>query len=183
MRIVVAVTGASGTVIAERLLSQLADHETHLIISNSAREVAKEEGVSISKLSKTASKTHDVGDFHSPLASSSHRIDAMVVVPCSMKSLSAIANGYAEDLIVRTAENALKMGWKLVVVPRETPLSLSAIENMRKIKLAGGLVLPANVAYYTKPKTIDDVTDFIVGKILDALAIENKLYPHWKEGK
>jgi 4-hydroxy-3-polyprenylbenzoate decarboxylase len=100
-----------------------------------------------------------------------------------MKSLSAIANGYAEDLIVRTAENALKMGWKLVVVPRETPLSLSAIENMRKIKLAGGLVLPANVAYYTKPKTIDDVTDFIVGKILDALAIENKLYPHWKEGK
>jgi len=102
-----------------------------------------------------------------------------VVVPCSMKTLSAIANGYADNLIVRAAENVLKMGRKLVVVPRDTPLSLAAIENMRRLKLAGAIVLPPNVAYYFGPKTIDDVTDFMAGKILDALGVGHELYRRW----
>jgi 4-hydroxy-3-polyprenylbenzoate decarboxylase len=179
MRIIVAVTGASGIVLAKRLLEELREHETLLIVSASAETVAKHENVSIKDLEGAASETYEFDDLSAPVASSSYPVDAMVVVPCSMKTLSGIANGYADDLIVRSAENILKMGKKLVVVPRDTPLSLAAIENMRKIKLGGGIVLPANVAYYSKPKTADDVTNFIVGKILDALGIENKLYRHW----
>jgi len=168
--------------LAKHLLEQLGDCETHLIISNAAKKVAGFEEVNLKDMQKHASKTHKVDDFCSALASSSFKLDAMVVVPCSMKSLSAIANGFTSDLISRSAENCLKMDWPLVVVPRDTPLSLAAIENMRKLKLGGAIILPANVAYYSKPKTIDDVTNFIVGKILDAVGIENEIYSHWKGG-
>ena len=179
MKIVVAVTGASGTVLAERLLENLKGHETHLIVSSGAAEVADHEGVDIKALGKLASKVHGERDMHSPLASSSNILDAMVVVPCSMKTLSAIANGYADNLITRAAENVLKLGGRLIVAPRDTPLTLAAIENMRRLKLAGAVILPPNVAYYSGPKTIDDVTDFITGKILDALRIDHVLYRRW----
>jgi 4-hydroxy-3-polyprenylbenzoate decarboxylase len=182
MKVIVAITGASGIVIGERLLEELkrGGQETHLIVSAGASEVARhEECRSIKELKKLATRVYGEKDLTSRLASSSFIVDAMVVAPCSIKTLSAIANGYADNLIVRAAENALKMNWRLVVVPRDTPLSLSAIENMRKIKLAGGIVLPPAVAYYPKPKTIDDVTGFLVGKILDALAVDHNLYRRW----
>lgn len=183
MRIIVAVTGASGVVIGVRLIEELVKggHEAHVIVSDGARNVAKYEGVSSLKdIEKIASNVYDENDLAASIASSSNIIDAMIVVPCSMKTLSAIANGYSDNLIVRAAENALKMNWQLIVVPRDTPLSLAAIENMRKIKLAGGIILPPAVAYYPKPKKIDDVTDFFVGKILDTLKIEHNLYRKWK---
>jgi 4-hydroxy-3-polyprenylbenzoate decarboxylase len=180
MRIVVAVTGASGVIIAHRLLEELKGHEVHLTISRGALDVAADEGVDVGSIQKLASHVHDVNDMHSMLASSSNIMDAMVVVPCSMKTLSAIANGFAANLITRAAENVLKMGGRLVVVPRDSPLTLAAIENMRRLKLGGAIILPPNIAYYHGPKSVDDMTDFIVGKILDVLGVNHRLYRRWK---
>jgi len=180
LRIVVAITGASGAVLARRLLENLSDHEVHLIISETARKVIKlelGEGVEF-----PCHASYEPDDFESPLASSSFPIDAMVVIPCSMKTLAAIAHGYADNLIVRAAENTLRMGKPLVLVPRETPLSLMDIENMRVAKLAGAVILPPMVAYYHRPRTVDEVTDFIVGKVLDVLGIGHNLYRRWGEG-
>lgn len=179
MKIAVGVTGASGIAIAQTLLENLKGHEVHLITSRGAEEVALQEGVGLEGLRKNASKFYDGGDISAPLASSSYRMDGMVVVPCSLKTLSAIANGYSGNLITRAAENCLKMNWKLVVCPRDTPLSLPALENMVKLKMAGAFIVPPNMAYYYKPKTVDDVTGFFVGKILDALEIEHSLYKRW----
>jgi 4-hydroxy-3-polyprenylbenzoate decarboxylase len=139
-----------------------------------------EEGVDLKKVRKLAKKVYDEEDLAASISSSSFKIDAMVVAPCSLKSLSAIANGYSDNLIARAAENCLKMNWALVVCPRDTPLSLPALENMRKLKKAGALILPFNMAYYFKPKSIEEVTDFFVGKILDALDLEHKLYHKWR---
>ena len=176
MRIIVAVTGASGAPLAKRVLEALKERgiETEVVISDAAKKVMKYEDVEL-----------DVGVFYSEdqidaaIASSSFKTDGMVVVPCSMKTLSAIANGFTENLIVRAADNTLKMNKTLVVVPRETPLSLAAIENMKKLKLAGAIILPPNVAYYNNPETVQDMTDFVAGKILDCLGIENDLYRRW----
>jgi 4-hydroxy-3-polyprenylbenzoate decarboxylase len=182
MKIAVAITGASGVIIGRRLVEELSKrrHEVHLIISKGAREVARyEENADLKKAEKAASHLYDEKDIAASLASSSFRIDAMVVAPCSLKTLSGIANGYADSLITRAAENCLKMNWKLIVCPRDTPFSLPAIENIRTLKLAGACILPPNMAYYHKPKTVDDVTDFFVGKILDALGVEHKLYKKW----
>ncbi|RLI90674.1 MAG: hypothetical protein DRO65_02435, partial [Candidatus Altiarchaeales archaeon] len=99
--------------------------------------------------------------------------------PCSMKTLAAIAHGYSNNLITRVADNALRLGKKLILVPRETPLSYQAIENMRLLKLLGAIIIMPVIAYYTKPKTIEDVTNFIVGKILDSLGMEHDLYNRW----
>ncbi len=177
MRVVVAVTGASGTVLAKRLVEELRGHELHLIVSSGAEKVAEHEGVDFKALEGV--QFHDEQDMYSMLASSSNRVDAMAVVPCSMKSLSAIANGYAGNLITRAAENVLKLGSTLVVVPRDTPLTLAAIENMRRLKLGGAVILPPNIAYYHEPESVDDLTDFIVGKILDVLRIDHSLYRRW----
>jgi len=184
MRIVVGITGASGTILGQRLVEELAKlkHEVHLIVSHGAEEVAKyEESVPFEKTKKLAKRVYDDCDMAAPVSSSSYKIDAMVVCPCSMKTLSAIANGYAENLISRAAENCLKMNWKLVVVPRDTPLSLPTIENMRKLKEAGAIILPPNLAFYNKPKTIDDTINFVVGKVLDCLDIKHNLYKKWGE--
>ncbi len=179
MKLVLALTGASGVIIGRRLAEELKDQELHLIVSSGARKVAELEGVDLGGIEKFATKVWDEGDMGSALASSSNIVDAMIVAPTSMKTLSAIASGYSDNLITRCAENVLKTGSKLVVVPRDTPLSLADIENMKSLKLGGAIVLPPVVGYYTKPKTIDDVTDFIVGKILDVVGLKHSLYPRW----
>jgi 4-hydroxy-3-polyprenylbenzoate decarboxylase len=118
-------------------------------------------------------------DLAAPIASSSRAPEAMVVAPCSMKTLSAVAHGYTSNLIVRAAEIMLRLGRPLVLMPRETPLSLPAIENMRLAKQAGAAILPPVVAYYPRPQTVDEVTDFFVGKVLDLLGLEHNLYRRW----
>lgn len=180
MEIVVAVTGASGVAIGVRLLDVLAGqarHEVHLIVSEGARAVMAHELDEERLLPATWS--WDVGNLAAPIASSSRAAQAMVIVPCSMKTLAAIAHGYAADLIVRSAEVMLRLNRPLVIVPRETPLSLPALENMRLVRLAGAIVLPPVVAYYPRPRTIGDVTDFFVGKILDVLGMDHDLYRRW----
>lgn len=183
MKIIVAVTGASGIQLAKRLLAELEGHSVELILSEGALDVAKYEEVAIEDLKKHAENVYSDKELDSPLASSSNLYDAMVCIPTSMKTLSSIANGYADNLVSRAAENMLKLGRKLVIVPRETPISLSAIENMRKLKLANAIILPPNIGYYFKPKTLEDVEDFIVGKVLDCIEIDHRLYSRWKSGK
>jgi 4-hydroxy-3-polyprenylbenzoate decarboxylase len=181
MEIVVAITGASGVAIGVRLLEVLAqtEHTVHRLVSAGAEAViAQELGADVQL---PAAYGWNAEDLSAPIASSSRAPQAMVVVPCSMKTLSAIAHGYASDLIVRTAEIMLRLDRPLILMPRETPLSLPAIENMRLAKLAGAVLLPPVMAYYPRPQTVDEVTDFFVGKVLDVLGLEHHLYRRWGE--
>lgn len=182
MEIVVAITGASGVVIGTRLLAVLAGqsgHHVHLIVSPAGEAVlAQELGADVAL---PAAERWAADDLTAPIASSSRAAQAMVVAPCSMRTLSAIAHGHAGDLIVRAADVMLRLNRPLVLMPRETPLSLPAIENMRLARLAGAVLLPPVMAYYPQPRSIAEVTDFFAGKVLDVLGIEHQLYRRWKE--
>jgi 4-hydroxy-3-polyprenylbenzoate decarboxylase len=182
MRIIVAITGASGVVYGKRLLEVLSDKniETHLIISKGAEEIITSE-LSSKKhdLEKLATHVYQMNDLSSPLSSGSFIVDAMVIVPCSAKTLAGIANGYSDNLILRAAEVTIKQGRKLILVPRETPVSAIQIENMLKLARIGVVILPAMPAFYHNPKNINDLIDFVVGKILDSLDIEHNLFKRW----
>lgn len=176
MKIAVALTGASGSVVGLRLIEELKKKvEVTTIISDAGKKVLKEETDSEIKTD------YEEDNIESPLASSSNKVDALIICPCSVKTLSAIANGYANNLIVRLADIQLKMRRKLILCVRETPYNIMHIENMRKVTLAGGIIMPLNIAYYSKPKTLEDVNDFFVGKALDLIGIKNNLYKRWKE--
>lgn len=176
-------TGASGVQYGIRLVEVLNGRaETHLVISKHARELIEfETDVNLNDLIKKATFYHDEEDFTAPIASGSYRYDAVVVVPCSMKSLSMMASGYAETLIGRAADVALKEGRKLVIVPREMPLNLIHLENMVKLKQAGACIMPASPGFYNNPKTIDDLVNNVVGRILDQIGIDNDIFQRWGE--
>jgi len=177
MRVLLAVTGASGMLYARRLVKALknAKVDVKTVVSSGAAAVAKAEGEQLPRTD------YDENDFSSPFASGSHKFDAMVVCPCSLKTLGEIANGVGNTLITRGAEVALKERRKLILVVRETPLSLIAIKNMELVALAGGVIMPAAPGFYGKPRTLDDLADFMAGKVLDQLGIENHLFKRWKE--
>ena len=180
MKVAVAITGASGVILGFRFIEELKSrhHIPYVIISENAKIVIKHElGQKFQMPSDVKYFTEN--DAFSPLNSSSFLLDAMVIIPCSMKTLSAVARGYANTLITRTAENVLRTDSKLIIVPRETPLSSSALENMLHLRREGAIIFPPAIAYYHKPKTISDITDFFVGKILDLLKIKNDLYNRW----
>ncbi len=175
MKVVVAITGASGSIVGMRLIEELKKKRVEVItlISKMGKQTLEFE------TKEKLKPDYEEDDFFSPIASSSQRVDAFVICPCTMKTLSAIANGYANNLITRLADTCLRMRIKLILCVRETPLSLIHIENMKKVTLAGGIIMPLNVAYYFKPKSVDEITNFFVGKILDLLRIKNKLYKRW----
>lgn len=181
MHIIVAITGASGYVLGHRITKALSEggHTVSLIVSGSAEKIASVEGQQVDKTRELASNVYRPDELEAPVSSSTEMPDAMIVAPCSLKTLSSIASGYGGNLISRCAENCLRMRVPLVVMPRETPLSLMALENMRTLSLAGAVILPPVMAYYTHPATVDDITDFFVGKALDALGISHNL-PGWE---
>lgn len=184
MKVLLAISGASGVIYGKRLLEFLSkseDIEVDIIISNAARELIDDElDVDVEELSKLADNEFQPDDLESPPASGSVKYDAMAIVPCSMSSLSKISVGISDNLITRSAVVFIKEGRKLLLVPRETPLTTTWLENMKKLSEEGVIILPSMPGFYTGPETIDDLIDFIVGKILDNLGIENSIYERWK---
>ena len=182
MRLIVAITGASGVVYGKRLLEILREKkvETYLIVSKAAENVIDHElKMTKRELEKLASHVYNVNDLSAPIVSGSFKADGMIVIPCSMKTLAGIAHGYSDNLILRAADVTLKEKRKLILVPRETPLSVVHLRNMLDLASQGVFILPAMPAYYHKPEKIEDLIDFVVGKALDLLEIEHELFKRW----
>ena len=156
------------------------DVETHLIMSEWAEKcIVMETDYTIDQVKSLASSNSDEKNMASSVSSGTHRIDGMIVAPCSMKTLSAIANGYDDTLIARAAGVTIKESRKLVLMVRETPFSAIHLENMLKLSRLGIIILPPVTEFYTKPKSIDDIVNHGVGKCLDQFDIEHNLYPRW----
>lgn len=185
LKLIVGMTGASGIIYGVRLLEYLKTRQeikTFLIISEGAKKVIElETNFKINYIEKLADYSFNESDFTAPIASSSFLVDGMVIIPASMKTLAAIAHGFDNNLITRAADNILRLRKPLVIVPRETPLSPIHLENMLKLSKSGAVILPACPGFYTKPKRIEDLIDFIVGKVLDNLGITHDLYERWGE--
>ncbi|MBG86507.1 MAG: 3-octaprenyl-4-hydroxybenzoate carboxy-lyase [Verrucomicrobiales bacterium] len=182
MRIVVAITGASGSIYAQRLLDRLDpnEHEIHVILSSYANAVIAEELPGGLELQEGVTQ-HGLKSMNVPFASGSNPADAMVVIPCSMGTLGRIAHGTSEDVLLRTADVTLKEKRRLILVPRETPLSLVHVKNFELLLLAGATLVPANPSYYTRPASVEELADTVVARVLDHLGIHNDAMPRWRE--
>jgi 4-hydroxy-3-polyprenylbenzoate decarboxylase len=182
LKILVAITGASGTIYAQRLLDNLdpSRHEVHVVLSNYAQVVISQELPGGLKIPAGVAM-HSLKSMNAPFASGSNAPDAMVVIPCSMGTLGRIAHGYSEDVLLRAADVVLKEKRKLILVPRETPLNLVHIKNLELLTLAGAIILPANPSFYHQPKTVQEVVDTVVARVLDHLGLPQILVPRWQE--
>ena len=180
LRILVAITGASGSLYAQRLLDNLdsSQHEVHVVLSQYAPAVIAEELPGGFRL-PAGVISHNLKSMNAPFASGSNAPDAMVIIPCSMGTLGRIAHGYSEDVLLRAADVALKERRKLILVPRETPLNLVHIRNFELLLQAGATILPANPSFYTRPQNVEQVVDTVVARVLDHLGIPNRLMPRW----
>jgi len=188
---VVGITGASGSIYGVRFIEELAarHHKVNVVVTDAGRAVMAEElgasdPVSVEKLlaggGKSGIRIWRNDDFTAPFMSGSNAFDAVVLIPCSVGKLAAVANGISGNLLERTADVALKEKRQLILVVRETPLSLIHLENMVKVVRSGAQVLPAMPAFYHHPKTVDDIVNFIVGKVLNLLGIEHHLLSGWR---
>ncbi|MDR3108171.1 MAG: UbiX family flavin prenyltransferase [Planctomycetaceae bacterium] len=182
MKIIVGITGASGAVYARRLLDELAlgEFELHGVFSKTGSEVMRYE-CNVSENDFPRASWHKSDDMFSEIASGSNAADCMVVVPCSVNTLSCIANGITNNLLQRAAYVTLKERRRLIVVPREMPFDTICLKNMLKLANAGATVMPASPAFYHSPQTIDDLVGYVVGKILDAMGIGNNVFPAWRK--
>jgi flavin prenyltransferase len=195
-KIAIAVTGASGAIYAVRTVAELLARGIHveLVISDYGRRLLRDElgdEATIEKLmpylaSKYGDRVtagavtiHSNRDLGATIASGSHNCSAMAIVPCSMKTLAGVAHGLSRNLVERAADVMLKERRRLVIVPRETPMSLPALRNMVLCAEAGAMIVPAMPAFYQQPKSLDDLADFMAGKILASLGFEHDLYPAW----
>ncbi len=195
--IAIAVTGASGAVYATRTMAALLERGCHLelVISDYGRRLLRDElgeTAAVDKLAEYLASKYGEGirkgtftlysnrDLGAKIASGSQGCDAMVVVPCSMKTLAGIANGLSRNLVERAADVMLKERRRLIIVPRETPMSLPQLRNMVLSAEAGAMIMPAMPAFYQMPKTLDDLADFMAGKILSSLGFDHELYPSWE---
>lgn len=183
-KIVIGFSGASGIIYGIRLIEVLhsINIETYLIISEWAKKnIDIETDKTLEYVKSLSSVNYDNFRLDASVSSGSFLHDGMVIVPCSMKSLSSIANGYDDTLISRAASVTLKESRKLIIVPRETPLSRIHLENMIKLQQAGAIILPAMPGFYHNPSTIEEIVDHLVGKILDQLNIKHELFKRWKD--
>ncbi|MGE5398665.1 MAG: UbiX family flavin prenyltransferase [Chitinophagales bacterium] len=192
-KLVIAITGASGVVYGIELVNWLIvnGHEVHLIISDPAKLVIRDEMDWIIDSTEDMKNHLDIGSLYcyengkigSVIASGSFLHDGMVVVPCSMSTLAGIANGNSKNLVERSADVTLKEGRRLILVPRETPLNRIHLRNMLAVDEAGARIVPAMPAFYSRKKNVNDLVNFMVGKILDALGIENQAYERYSSPK
>jgi 4-hydroxy-3-polyprenylbenzoate decarboxylase len=196
----IAITGASGSIYGVRLLKYLLEkkHKVYLTITKEGGLILKEEvgfdwqghEKDIEKKIKMDLKLRGANlhyfnedNLFVPISSGSAKVDAMIIIPCSMKTLSGIAYGYANNLVERAADVMIKEGHTLVIVPRETPLNTIHLRNMLILSEMNVKIIPAMPAFYSCPKNIDDLVDFMVGKVLDSLDLENNLFKRWKESR
>lgn len=185
-RLIVGISGASGVIYGIRLLEVLRSNpeiETHLILSPAARiTIVQETDYTVRQVIELADVVHAFHDVGAAIASGSFRTMGMVIIPCSIKTLGAIVSGYTADLMSRAADVTLKEGRPLVLVVRETPLHIGHLDLMRRAARMGAVIMPPVPAFYGRPRTIQDLIDQTVGRVLLRLGIENDLYARWKEG-
>ncbi len=182
-RVVLAITGASGAILGIRTLELLkqAEVETHLIISRAAqRTITSETDWSVADVKALASASYDPPDIGARIASGSFVTEGMLVVPCSIKTLSGIANSYADNLVIRAADVCLKEGRKLILAVRETPLHPGHLQLMRQAARLGAVIFPPVPAFYGKAQTVDELIDNLAGRILLRMGIENEHYQRWE---
>ena len=186
MKIVVAMTGASGAIYTQRLLDNLDpnQHEIHFISTKHAREVA---GIELPKgelkLDARVVRCDENDSMFVPFVSGSAKFDAMVLIPASMGTIGRIAHGTSDSTVARAADVFLKERRKLILVPRETPYNLIHLRNMATLTEAGATIIPASPAFYNKPKTITELVDTIIARVLDHLGVEHKLVKRWQSGE
>jgi len=183
VRLIVGITGASGVIFGIRLLevlSSIKEVETHLIISEAGEiNIKYETDWEIKDVKALADFSYDINDIAAQPASGSFKRDGMIVAPCSVKTMSALANSYAENLLLRTGDVTLKERRKLVLLVRETPLHLGHLRNMERLTEMGAIIMPPVPAFYHRPKTIPDIIDHTIGKTLDIFGIEHDLFQRW----
>ena len=183
-RIIVAISGASGAVYGTRLLQVLretAGIETHLVVSEAGwRNVEQEAELGRSSIEALAHRVHDVHDVGASIASGSFRCSGMVIAPCSMRTLAAVAHGLGDNLITRSADVMLKERRRLVLMVRESPLNLAHLRNMASVTEMGGIVCPPMPAFYTHPRTVADIVDSSVARVLDLLDVQHSLSLRWE---
>ena len=182
MKVVVGISGGSGSIYAISLLKALKqlNIETHLVVSTMGEYVTNHEcGVNLEELKSMATYYHDNKNFAAPIASGSFKVDKMIVLPCSMKTLSNVASGNSDSLIARACDVTIKEGRKLILVPRETPLSPIHLENMLKLARMGITIFPLSPGFYNHPQTIEDIVLNTTGRILDMMNIDNNLVNRW----
>ena len=182
MRLVIGITGSTGVIYGIRMLEVLGDLgvDTHLVMSEwGAKCIPMETEFTAERVRSLATTSSDDANMASAISSGTHRTDGMAVVPCSMKTLSAVANGYDDTLVARAASVTIKESRRLVLMTREAPLSAIHLENMLKLSRLGVVILPPVTEFYTKPATVNDIIDHGVGKCLDQFGIEHDLYPRW----
>jgi 4-hydroxy-3-polyprenylbenzoate decarboxylase len=181
--LVVGITGASGAVYGIRLLEVLSSTrnvETHLIVSEPAEAIIKyETGRSIKEVKELASFSYDIRDIGARISSGSFKADGMIVAPCTVKTMSAIANSYSENLLIRVGDVTLKERRQLLLLVRETPWHLGHLRNMERLCEMGAIIMPPAPAFYHRPRTIEDIVDHTVGKMLDIFGIEHTLFQRW----
>ena len=182
MRLIIGITGSTGVIYGIRMLEVLKDTgvETHLIMSEWAEKcTSMETKHNVEYVKSLATTISDEKNMAASISSGTHKTDGMIVIPCSMKSLSSIANGYDETLVARAAGVTLKESRKLILVARETPLTAINLENMLKLAQLGVIIMPPVTEFYTNPTSIDAMIDHIVGKCLDQFDIEHDLFTRW----
>ncbi len=182
-KIVVGITGASGTVYGLRLIEVLrtAGCQVHAVVTDSGWRVMEYEcNVTRADFEKLVDKLYDQADVGASIASGSFYCDAMVVVPCSMKTAASIAHGISDNLLTRAADVMLKEGRSLIIVPRETPMHAIHLENLLTLAKLGVRVIPACPGFYHRPESLQDLIDMLVGKICDSLGVENSLFERWQ---
>ena len=185
-RLVVGMSGASGAVLGVELLRAMQgfpEWETHLVLSRAARRTLEcETGLAAEEVEALATQAHLLEDIGASLASGTFRTEGMVIVPCSMKTLAGVVTGYSDNLLLRAADVTLKERRKLVLVPRESPLSLLHLRNLQSAAELGALILPPMLTFYNHPRSIEDMIHLTVGKLLDAFGLELQGFPRWDPG-